>query len=282
MINEYSFYLSVEKNFSEHTLKSYIRCLDTYVEFLNIHNLRITTVVSSDLKLYITELYNLKYAKKSICLHISVLKSFYKFIEQKHKYANPTTSLVYPKLDKKLPHFLFFSEMDELLNELEKGELRVYLLFIFTYATGIRLSELSNVEISDIYNNELRVIGKGNKERIVPISEYVVSLVEEYVLTREYHCNYLFLNSRGNKLTARGISYIMNKEMDKLAFNFKVTPHTLRHTFASHLLTNGMDIKIIQEILGHSSLQSTQVYTHVTKGELLDTYNQVAQRIEDE
>lgn len=282
MISEYTFYLSVEKNFSEHTLKSYTRCLDVYMEFLKLHNLTLIDVNSGDLKLYIAELYNLKYAKKSICLHISVLKSFYKYIEKKHNFPNPTTSLVYPKLDKKLPHFLFFSEMEELLIELEKGEARVYLLFIFTYATGVRLSELSNIKVNDIYNNELRVIGKGNKERIIPISEYVTALVEEYVLTREFNSQYLFLNNRGDKITTRGISYIMSKEMDKLAFNFKVTPHTLRHTFASHLLSNGMDIKVIQEILGHSSLHTTQVYTHITKGELLDTYNRVAQRDEDE
>lgn len=282
MINDYLFYLSVEQNFSENTVVSYSKCLSLFTEFLDMHNVNILNAKSSDIKLYISELYDLKYAKTSISLHISVLKSFYNYLEKSKHINNPTLSLVYPKLDKNLPNFLFFSEMEELLNELEKSELRVYLIFIFIYATGVRLSELCDVKLIDIYDNNLRVIGKGNKERIIPIGEYVVSLVNEYVTVREFNSEYLFLNSRGNKLTSRGISYLMEKEMSKLALNYKVTPHTLRHTFASHLLSNGMDIKIIQEILGHSSLQTTQVYTSVTMGELINTYNRVLQRNEDE
>lgn len=282
MINEYLFYLKIEKNFSEYTIEAYQNVIKVFEEFLVINKLEIKEVRAEDFKLYIRELYSLRYSKTTISQHISVLKSLYKFLNKKYDIKNESDILVYPKLDVKLPEFLFFSEMEELLLELENGELRTYLIFLFIYATGVRVSELTELMLYDIYDGNVRIVGKGNKERLVPISAQVVTLIDIYVSHRKEKSPYLFVNNRGNKLTSRGVRYLMNRELDKAAIQQKITPHILRHTFATHLLSNGMDIKLVQEMLGHSSLHTTQVYTHVSKSELIDAYNKASKRNENE
>ena len=143
------------------------------------------------------------------------------------------------------------------------------------YATGVRVSELVNIKVDDIdFNNRrIRILGKGNKERIVYYGEYAEEILKEYINSREKNKeNYLFMNSKGNKLTDRGVRYIIDNIMERLSVKTHVTPHVLRHTFATDMLNNGCDIKVVQELLGHSSLRTTEVYTHVTNERLKEVY----------
>ena len=197
----------------------------------------------------------------------------------------PLYKVQYLKREKMLPKFLYYNELLQILDESnnDKDSLRDRLIIEMLYATGVRVSELVNIKISDIDfdNKRINVLGKGNKERIVYYGEYAEEIMEKYLDThKRKDNNYLFLNANGEKLTDSGIRYIMNNIMNKLSIKTHVTPHVLRHTFATDMLNNGCDIKIVQELLGHSSLKSTQIYTHVTNDRLKKVYYECFKRRE--
>ena len=239
-----------------------------------------TKVTFEDIKDYLEHL-NLKKEKtSSIRRKISSLKSFYKFL-YKNNYINkkdyPLTKIAYPKMEKKLPKFIYYNDLLEIINESSKDKdgVRDRLIIEMLYATGVRVSELINIKINDIDFNNRRIIvlGKGNKERIVYYGEYAEEVLKEYMKTHERkNHNYLFVNSKGGKLTDRGVRYIIDNIMSKLSVKTHVTPHVLRHTFATDMLNNGCDIKVVQELLGHSSLKATEIYTHVTNEHLKKVY----------
>lgn len=276
VINDFISYIS-KKNYSINTYTSYIN--DLYYFYIFIKK-DLTKVTFEDVKDYLEHL-NLKKEKpSSIRRKISSLKSFYKFL-YKNGYIDkkdyPLTKIAYPKMEKKLPKFIYYNDLLEIINESTKDKdgVRDRLIIEMLYATGVRVSELINIKINDIDFNNRRIIvlGKGNKERIVYYGEYAEEVLKEYIKThdRKNH-NYLFVNSKGGKLTDRGVRYIIDNIMSRLSVKVHVTPHVLRHTFATDMLNNGCDIKVVQELLGHSSLKATEIYTHVTNEHLKKVY----------
>ena len=186
-----------------------------------------------------------------------------------------------PKLDKKLPNFLYYDELEILLNIPDKENilgLRDSLILELLYSTGVRVSELVNIKMKDINFNEKRILilGKGNKERYVLYGNTLQELLELYLKNSREVLNknseYLILNKNGEKITDRGIRLIINKILKKGELDYHVSPHTLRHTFATHMLENGADLKSVQELLGHSSMSTTQIYTHITNERLRNVY----------
>ena len=275
MNNFYEYLLT--KNYSENTVLSYIN--DLYYFYLFVKK-DLDLVKEEDIRDYL-EYLNLKKDKStSVSRKISTFKSFYKFLylnEYIDKKEYPLSKISYPKAEKKLPKFIYYNDLLEMINESSKGKegLRDRLIIEMLYATGVRVSELVNIKINDIDFNNRRIIvcGKGNKERIVYYGEYAMKVLNDYLRGRENINNqYLFLNNRGEKLTDRGVRYIIDNIMKNLSVKTHVTPHVLRHTFATDMLNNGCDIKVVQELLGHSSLKTTEVYTHVTNDRLKEVY----------
>jgi integrase/recombinase XerC len=264
-----------------------------YLYYLGEQKLDATNVTKDIIRLYITGLYDLRYKKTSISHQISVLKSFYLYLlNNNYIDKNPMVLITYPKKEKTLPKFLYQKELKQFIEQINQetdlGK-RNYALILLLYSTGIRVSELVNIKVNDISitSNTIRVIGKGNKEREVLINEYCIEIVHEYIATnreillrksKEKDQGYLFINKNGTRLTDRGVRYILNQEVKKTAMNLKITPHTLRHSFATHLLENGMDLKVLQELLGHQHLRTTQVYTYVTKDNLKEQYDKLTTR----
>ena len=231
-----------------------------------------------------TKLYDEKLARTSISRKISSIRSYYKFLHKEYNVRDDAfQSLFHPKREKKLPHFFYEEEMVQLF-EGNKGtdslSVRNIAILELLYATGIRVSELTSIELRHIDSSYgvVRVMGKGRKERYVPVGDYALAAIDDYMqnsrpkLMKKTSHSFLFVNSRGEHLTTDGVRYILNQMLKKAAINSTIYPHMLRHTFATHLLNNGADLRSVQELLGHSSLSSTQIYTHVTKEHLRKTY----------
>lgn len=266
-----------KKNYSDNTYISYMN--DLYYFFMFIKK-DLDKVNENDIRDYLEHLNLKKETASSIRRRISSFKSFYKFLYLNgfmDKKDYPLSKIAYPKMEKKLPKFIYYNDLLEILDESTRDSdgARDRLILEMLYATGVRVSELVNIKYSDIdYNNRrIRVCGKGNKERIVYFGEYALDALNEYTSThKKNEQGYVFTNSKGGALTDRGVRYIIDNLMKKLSVKVHVTPHVLRHTFATDMLNNGCDIKIVQELLGHSSLRTTEIYTHVTNERLKEVY----------
>ena len=276
VINSFKEFI-LKKNYSTNTVISYMS--DLYYFYLFVKK-DLTKVREEDIRDYL-ELLNLKKENATtIRRRISTFKSFYKFLYLNNyidKKDYPMSRIGYPKAEKKLPKFVYYNDLLEIINESTRDSdgVRDKLIIEMLYATGVRVSELINIKYDDIdYNNKrIRVLGKGNKERIVYFGDYALEALKEYTNTHKKNkYGYVFTNSKGDKITDRGIRYIIDKIMNKLSVKVHVTPHVLRHTFATDMLNNGCDIKVVQELLGHSSLKTTEVYTHVTNERLKSVY----------
>lgn len=265
------------KNYSKNTRISYIN--DLYYFYIFVHK-DLIKVKEDDIRDYLEYLNLNKEKPSSVRRKISTLKTFYKFLYLNNyidKKDYPLVKIVYPKQEKRLPKFVYYNDLLEILNESLKDSdgIRDRLIIEMLYATGVRVSELVNIKYNDIdFNNRrIRVCGKGNKERIVYYGEYAEEILKKYIDThKKNNENYLFTNSKGGNLTDRGVRYIIDKIMNKLSIKVHVTPHVIRHTFATDMLNNGCDIRIVQELLGHSSLKTTEIYTHVTNERLKQVY----------
>lgn len=278
IISEYIKHIE-SKNYSINTEISYINDLYYFSMFIKKDLVKVTY---DDVRDYLEYLNKANNKKKSTTVRrtISSLKSFYKYLYQKGymlKKDYPMGKIFSPKVEKKLPHFIYYNDLLEIIHESSKDKdgVRDRLIIEMLYATGVRVSELVNMKISDIDFNNKRIIvqGKGNKERIVYYGDYAEEVLKEYLGTHIRKDNeYVFLNSKGDKITEGGIRYIIGNIMDKLSVKVHVTPHVLRHTFATDMLNNGCDIKVVQELLGHSSLKATEIYTHVTNERLKEVY----------
>ena len=276
IINEFTNYI-LKKNYSTNTYTSYIS--DLYYFYIYIKK-DLIKVNEDDIREYLEFLNKKKEKPTSVRRKISSFKTFYKFLYLNNyidKKDYPLVKIAYPKLEKRLPKFIYYNDLLDIIEESTKDSdgVRDRLIIEMLYATGVRISELINIKYDDIdYNNRrIRVCGKGNKERIVYYGEYAEEVLKEYIATHEKNReNYLFTNSKGDKITDRGVRYIIDKIMERLSVKVHVTPHVLRHTFATDMLNNGCDIKIVQELLGHSSLRTTEVYTHVTNERLKEVY----------
>ena len=274
--------LEIEKNYSDHTILNYRLDLLEFAKFLD--KTPVEAVEYSDLRRFLAQLKGRNLKSRTVARKLSAIRSFFKFLQrEKIVKANPATLLVTPKLDKPLPHFLSEEEAVKII-EGPKGDkvrnLRDKAIFETLYSTGIRVSELVGLRVDDVdfISNIIRVMGKGKKERIVPIGNKALEALQTYVDKRKVESKYMFLNPSGNQLTARSVCNIVNKYVLKEAVAQHVTPHMFRHSFATHLLNHGADLRCVQELLGHVNLSTTQIYTHLTTDKLKKVYDKAHPR----
>ena len=266
------------KGYSNYTISNYQKDLRLFLNFSN----NIINVDYSFMRTYLQFLHNKKYTNKSIARHISSLKSFYKYLTKNEIVKeNPCLLISNPKIEKKLPNYVNYNDLEILFTIPDKNDvlgLRNLLILELLYSTGIRVSELVNIKLSDIdfSNNRIFILGKGNKERYVLYGKICNGLLTEYLEKSRKKLNknsdYLLLNKFGNKITDRAIRMIIDDIVKKSSLKLNISPHTLRHTFATHLLNEGADLKIVQELLGHENIATTGMYTHVSNEHLRRVY----------
>ena len=282
IVDEYLNYLEYNRNYSLKTVDNYRLDILDYFKYLNQECLNYKEVEYEDLMGLFAHFETLKLSSKSIRRHISSLKGFYKYLNRKNIInSNPFDYVVLPKKEIKLPRYLTYDDLIVIFDSLEIKtiyDLRDRLILELMYATGVRVSELINIKINDISfsNQSINIIGKGQKMRIVYYNNVCKKILDKYMNNykeiNKKKLNYLILNQNGNKLTTAGISYILNQVIKKISFEKHITPHMLRHSFATHLLNNGCDLLTVQELLGHSSISTTGIYTHVTLDHIKDVY----------
>lgn len=277
-------YLKYEKKYSNLTIDNYKRDIEYFFEFLNDRKTNnIKDVKYQCIREYLVHLHNHQYSKKTISRYISSLRTFFKYLYNEEVINNnPMVLISNPKLDKKLPTFLYTNDLEELLSCPDLDTIygiRDSLILELLYSTGIRVSELVNIKLKDINftDRKIKILGKGNKERYVLYGDICTKKINLYLNNSRNELDikkseYLLLNKNGTKLTPRFIEILIKKYQEQAQIKVKVTPHTLRHTFATHLLEGGADLKTVQELMGHESLSSTQVYTHVTSERLRNIY----------
>ena len=269
-------YLNKELNYSENTEISYREDITNFLNYLEKKQLNYKKIDGEIIRDYLKYLDEAKLKNSTIARRISALRTFYNYLLNKNIVdTNLFNSIRNPKLEKKLPNYLSYEELAKILNNIDtstKVGLRNRLLVELFYATGCRVSEMINIKVSDINksNNSIRIMGKGSKERIVYFGEYAKDYLDKYLSIID--TEYLFTHDNGDKLNIHDVEYIISDLVKNLALKTRVTPHTLRHTFATHLLNNGADIKTVQELLGHSSLNTTGIYTHVSSERIKEVY----------
>lgn len=278
-ISQYLEYLEVERGLADNTILAYRSDLYSLSSFLVENNIEsILEISRMHLNMYIKNLYDKKYTPRSITREIASIKGFFKWLSIneliKH---NPALAIEQPKLPKRLPKVLSMKEITELLDSsmtiMDKAILELL------YASGLRVSELADIQLNNIDLNTryLRCTGKGSKERIVPIGKKACLAIKKYITEREYilkkyniKSKYCFIKDNGKKLTRQDV-YVFINSLGK-NINKDISPHTIRHSFATHLLENGADLRVVQELLGHSDVSTTQLYTHISKKRLKDIY----------
>ncbi|WP_088069437.1 tyrosine recombinase XerC [Gottfriedia luciferensis] len=281
-------YLQLEKNSSQYTLNSYKKIIEQFLVFMEQQSIiSFSSVTYSDVRLYLTTLHDKQLSRRTVSKHISCLRSFYRFLMRENEVKeNPFVLASLPKKDNMIPRFLYKEELEKLFEisdlNTELGQRNQALLELL-YATGIRVSECCSLKLKDIdfQIGTILVTGKGNKQRYIPFGSYAEKALHTYIedgrnrllVANKQINDDLFLNHRGTKLTARGVRGILEKMIKDTSLTNKIYPHMIRHTFATHMLDSGADIRSVQELLGHENLSSTQIYTHVTKERLQKVYN---------
>lgn len=279
-INEYENYLKIDKKYSINTIKSYIKDLKKYSDFINKNILKVD---KKDIINFINNEKKNDKNDKTINHDIIVIKNFYRYlIKEQIIKTNPSDNIEVPKLKKTLPKVLSEKDINAILNiELKtKLDYRNKAILELLYSSGLRVSELINLKIQDVdlVDNIVRIYGKGSKERIVPIGEFATRYLNEYMNIYRSQIiktpnDYVFLNSRGDKITRQTIFKIIKQRLKENGISVGASPHTIRHSFASHMLNNGADLRSIQELLGHSDISTTQIYTHISTKKIKDNYD---------
>lgn len=274
-------YLQNIKKYSDNTIINYEIDIDRYEKFLKINNKKINNIKYKDVLDFISYIKD-NHKSTSINRCLSSLRSYYNYLLKENVVnTNPFKLVNSMKKEKKLPEYFKYNEYVELVNSIDINSnlgIRNRCIFEVLLCTGCRCSELVNIKLCDVDldNREIKVLGKGNKERIVYLGSYAIDSLNMYLSVRDELSKkdnkYLFVNHLGNKLTTRGIRDIIDKILLKSSLNLKITPHTFRHSFATMLLNEGCDLKSVQELLGHVSLSTTSIYTHVSNEELKRVY----------
>lgn len=283
IIYEFLDYISYEKKYSDYTEKNYELDLFKYFEYLDKNNLNYLTVKYKDVSNFTLFLAKQNYKSTTINRIDSSIRSFYNYLELEEKInGNPFKAASNLKVPKRLPNYFKYDEYLTMISVIDKDdyEYRNRLILEMLFATGLRVSELSNIKIKniDFSEREIKIMGKGSKERFVFYNKECAIVLDSYLkecrskLLNGKDSEYLFINHLGDKLTDRGIRLIIDKIVKKSCIKSKVSPHTFRHTFATMLLNEGCNIKSVQELLGHSSLGTTGIYTHLTNDEVRLAY----------
>ncbi len=284
LIDKFILQLKYEKNYSDYTCKNYYEDLIEYNEFLNIENIKYNDINYNLSLNYLIFLNKKNNSKSSISRKLSTLRTFYKYLVKENKVQdNPFLLVSSPKKDKRIPKYINYNDIEEIFNipdiNTELGQ-RDRLILEILYSSGVRVSELVNIKLTDIdYSKKnILILGKGNKERIVSFGEYALEIINLYVnngrniLLNGISSEYLIVGKNKKNLTTRRVEQIIDDIIKKTSLKINVTPHMFRHTFATHLLDNGCDLLVVQELLGHESLASTEIYTHVSNEHLRDVY----------
>ncbi|NMC33260.1 MAG: tyrosine recombinase XerC [Veillonellaceae bacterium] len=287
-LTQYLEYIQGTKNVSPHTVNNYRRDIEQFLEFLRRLSAGDFMFKAVDVFLarrYLASLVSRDYSRKTVARHIAALRSFFRYLCRVQLIdSNPFVGIRTPKLERRLPQFLDMPEMEDLLKLPPPTVLgrRDSALLELLYGAGVRVSELVGLSLRnlDLSEQYILVFGKGSKERIIPIGRMAVKAISSYLqesrpsLQRKHAeaTDALFLNHNGTPLSDRSVRRILDKYVTSLAVHKRVTPHTLRHSFATHLLDNGADLRSVQELLGHVSLKTTQVYTHISSERLLSVY----------
>jgi tyrosine recombinase XerC len=285
-IEKFLSYLDIEKNYSLHTISSYRRDLEEFNSFLsqNVGERDIKEIDYFILRKFLAYLGSKTLSKRSISRKISTLKSFFKFLLREGiTNSNPAASLIYPKLEKPLPKFLTEEEVTKILEVPEGNDilsLRDKAILEFLYSTGARVSECTSLRLEDLdlIGGTVKVKGKGKKERILPLGEPAIQALRKYLKERGTLTPYVFVNRKGQRLSDWAFRLIVNKYIRKASLMLRISPHTFRHSFATHLLNRGADLRSVQELLGHSTISTTQVYTHLTLDRLKKIYEKTHPR----
>lgn len=288
---DYLHYLKVERGLSENTINSYGIDLKLFLEYLRENEIPSFKQVNKEVIVnYMQSEKNNNKANSSILRSVSSLRKFFQYLAQeKIIEKDPMLLIDTPKKKQHLPQVLTKEEVEKLLRSPNTGQvlgLRDRAMLELMYATGLRISEIINLKLEDLHltMGTLQTLGKGHKERIVPVGDEAIKWVNRYLeearpkLLKQKRSNYLFLNFHGNNLTRQGVWKNLKAEVKKAGIQKNITPHTLRHSFATHILENGADLRIVQELLGHADISTTQIYTHLSNKQLADIYNRAHPR----
>ena len=278
-VEDFINYLEYERNYSNNTVIAYKNNIAKFIDYINMD---IKNVDYDTVRKYIGYLYEQKYQAKSISRMISSLRSFFKYLKINHIINNnPMTLISNPKVEKKLPKYLTINEVESILNAPnmnDKVGIRDAFILELLYVSGIRVSELVNIKVNDIElsENRIKILGKGSKERYVLYGSRCKELLNKYMSVRNKFLkvpnDYLILSKTGRKINTREVRNIINRIKIKAGVSISISPHTFRHTFATHMLNEGADIRAVQELLGHENLSTTTIYTHLTNEKLRRTY----------
>ena len=293
-LEDFKSYIIIEKNFSQHTAKAYYSDVLGFLLWMGEQSCE--DVNFSKVREYLHFIQRFNYKKSTIARKIASIRTFYKFLYRERKVdSNPAMNLISPKRGKTLPKFLTPNEVESILNNVKidtPAGYRNRAILELLWATGMRVSELSGLNFGDLNlaNNEIRVFGKGSKERIILVTDRAKSYLERYIetarplipkgfpLEKPTESSPVFINNTGYRLQTKTIRNVINDVVEKIALPKKVTPHVFRHSFATHLIENGADLRVVQELLGHASISNTQIYTHVSPPHLKEVYNEAHPR----
>ncbi len=286
-VSTYMQYLKYERRYSEHTILNYEKDIQEWLQFCETSKVEeVLTVSYPVIKLYLNHQYELQRSRSSISRKLSSLRTFYQFLMREEVVtANPFVNVTVSKKGHSLPQFLYSDELEQLFLSIDQTSVlgaRNYALLELLYATGMRVSECCALELSqlDFEQGLVLIHGKGSKDRLVPLGAFAQDALQHYfkisraqlIQKTANKTAVVFLNHRGEPLTDRGVRDILTRLTKSAAHHVKVAPHMIRHTFATHLLNNGADLRSVQELLGHEHLSSTQIYTHVSKTQLQAAY----------
>jgi len=281
-IDRFLRYLEIEKNSSKHTLLNYRLDLEAFGSFLGDVGIEKTDYLL--LRKYMAGLKEKNMRQKTVSRKISCLRSFFRFLcREGYLKSNPVLTLMSPKREKRLPIFLTEDEMTQLIEAPRQDNelgLRDRAIFETLYSTGMRVSELVGLSIADVdfISGVLKVMGKGKKERLLPIGDKAIDAIRKYLDKRSKQADALFLNKNHKRITDRGIRNILSRYIKSLSMKKGISPHKIRHSFATHLLNRGADLRSVQELLGHANISTTQIYTHLTTERLKNVYDKAHPR----
>ncbi len=286
-IEEFEKYLKNIKIYSEKTITSYMYDLKDYSNFLEKNHLKITDDTKETMSKYLNHLNEKKISKRSISRHLSTMRTYYEYLK-KEKIINNNIfqGIKNPKIDKKIPTFINHEDLNHIIHSFTQSDIgkRDHLIVELLYATGLRVGELVNIKLKniDFGAQSIKVVGKGNKERYVFYNTTTSELLKDYLKirakTQKTSNEYLLLNDKGNKITEAKVRQIIKNTLIKTGIKNKITPHTFRHTFATDLLNAGADLVNVKELLGHASLNTTSIYTHITNDRIKEVYNKAHPR----
>lgn len=293
-LEDFKSYIIAEKNFSKHTAKAY--CSDILSFLIWMDEQSCEDINFSKVREYLHFIQKFNYKKTTIARKIASLRTFYKYLYRERKVdSNPAMNLTNPKRPKSLPKFLTPDEVEQILNNTKietPAGYRNRTILELLWATGMRISELSGLNFGDLNleHNEIRVFGKGSKERIILVTDRAKNFLERYIesardlipkgfpVPDKSEDSPVFINNTGYRLQTRTVRNVINEVVEKINLPKHVTPHMFRHSFATHLIENGADLRVVQELLGHASISNTQIYTHVSTQHLKDVYNETHPR----